>query len=415
MKKTQAVILAAGLGTRMKTETPKVLHTLDGETLLGRVMGATKKAGVKEIVGVVGYKAKEIENRYKDQMLFVRQKELLGSGDALTCALGKISKTAKNILVTCGDTPLIKSSTYKALLKKHMKAEASCTILTAKVDDPSFYGRIVRNNKKSIVGITEEKDASPKVKEIKEVNVGTYCFSKEDLKKFSKNIKMNKKKKEFYLTDIVEILAKSGKVIASHTCDSEEMIGINSRKDLAVAYKIINEKTLNNLMASGVTIVDPGTTFINQNVTIGKDTVIYPNTVIEKEVKVGKNCKIGPFARLRPGTKLSDYVDVGNFVELVRTKIGKGTKVKHHTYLGDTTVGKDVNIGAGVIVANYDGKNKHKTVIGDEVFVGIGVRLIAPVKIGRGAIIGAGSVVTKNKNVSAGQTVAGVPAKPLCK
>ncbi len=224
---------------------------------------------------------------------------------------------------------------------------------------------------------------------------------------------MNEKKKEFYLTDIIGVFSGKKKKIATVPCEAEEMIGINSRKDLAMVTRIINRKTLERLMEEGVTIIDPGTTYIDETAKVGRDTVIHPCTVIEKDVEIEGACSIGPFARIRPGSRIAREVEVGNYVEICRTEIGEKSKVKHHTYLGDTVVGKGVNIGAGVITANYDGKNKHRTVIEDGAFIGVGVSLIAPVKIGKRAKVGAGSVVTKNKNVPAGSTVAGVPAKEL--
>ncbi|MDD5633704.1 MAG: NTP transferase domain-containing protein [Candidatus Omnitrophica bacterium] len=412
MKDVSAVILAAGLGTRMKTDTPKVLHELGGKTILGRIIDSLESAGSGSITAVIGYKAEKIEEHFKARSInFVRQNKLLGSGDALVCALdsGKIKE--KYVLVTCGDTPLISGETYKNIVGTFLSKKAAGVVLTAKINDPFSYGRIVKNKKGHILKIVEEKDLRISEKKINEVNVGTYCFNKDILDKYAKKIKLNEKKKEFYLTDIIEILSKNGHKVISETCPSCEMIGVNSRRDLAAAYKTINDRTLERLMESGVTIVDPNNTYIDEIAKIGKDTVIFPNTVIETNVEIGEGCKIGPFTRLRPGTKISKDVEIGNFVELCRTKVGESTKIKHHTYLGDTIVGAHVNIGAGVIVANYDGKNKHQTVIDDNAFIGIGVRLIAPVRIGKAAKVGAGSVVTKHRDVPDGATVVGVPAR----
>jgi len=263
--------------------------------------------------------------------------------------------------------------------------------------------------------IVEAKDATEEEIKINEVNTGTYCFNRKELEKFIHDIGMNEKKKEFYLTDIVEIFVKNKKKVCAASCGDSEAIGINTRRDLAVVNKIANKRNIDKLMDAGVTIIDPDTTYIASDVKIGQDTVIFPSTVIEPGVKIGRRCKIGPFARLRPGTALLDDVEIGNFVELCRSKIGEKTKIKHHTYLGDTCVGRNVNIGAGTITANYDGKNKSRTVIEDGVFVGVGAVLIAPVEIGKYAVVGAGSVVTKNKNVRAGETVVGIPARPLIK
>jgi bifunctional UDP-N-acetylglucosamine pyrophosphorylase/glucosamine-1-phosphate N-acetyltransferase len=408
-----AVILAAGLGTRMKTEKPKVLHEVAWRPMLGRVIDSLEAAGIEDIIAVVGYKAEEIKPLFAGKTRFVVQEELLGSGHALSQAVGSLEDTGGNVLVTCGDTPLICPETYKALGEKHIADDAACTILTAETEDPFSYGRICRGANGEVKGIIEEKDATGEEKKIREVNAGSYCFRTDTLKDFIDKIELNEKKKEFYLTDIVEILERNGKKLSTSRCSFEEALGINSRKDLAVANKTVFARKIEELMDSGVTVVDPGSTYIDESAQIGKDTVIFPCTVIEKDVKVGASCKIGPFARLRPGTKIADSVEIGNYVELCRTQIGEGSKVKHHSYLGDTQVGRNANIGAGTITANYDGEKKHATIIGDEAFIGIGVSLIAPVTIGKGAKVGAGSVVTKNKNVKDGETVAGVPAKPL--
>lgn len=411
MKNITAVILAAGLGTRMKSETAKVLHKIGSKSILERTIFNVKSAGLRDIIVVVGHKAEEVEAAFRGEANFVRQKELLGSGDALKSASFLLKENVEDILVTCADAPLVTGETYKALLDRHIKERAFCTLLTAKVADPNAYGRIMRDKKGKIRAIIEEKDLSQKEKKINEINVGTYCFKRKGINGFISKIKINEKKKEFYLTDIIDIFVKNKKRIASVLCAEEEALGINSRKDLAISNKIVNRKSIERLMASGVTIVDPDTTFIDETARIAPDTIIFPNTIIEGNVIVAEGCKIGPFARLRPGTKLAGKVEIGNFVEICRTEIGAGTKVKHHTYLGDAVVGSDVNIGAGTITANYDGKNKNRTIIEDKAFIGVGVILIAPVRIGKLAKVGAGSVVTKNKDVPAGETVVGVPAR----
>lgn len=408
-----AVILAAGRGTRMYSQVPKVLHCVGSRPMLGRVISNLEKAGVRDILTVVGYKAELVEKVFDRKTRFARQPEFLGSGHALACAVEEMDEKEENILVTCADSPLITALTYKKMISSFSRPENDCTVLTSVTDYPDSYGRIVRDDKGNVLKIVEEKDADSVERKIKEVNTGTYCFRKAQLKRFIKDIKINKKKKEFYLTDIVDILRKQGKSIKTVQCEEEEMLGVNSRKDLANANKIINKKTLERLMESGVTIIDPDATWIDETAVIEKDTVIFPNTVIEKDVIIGSACKIGPFARLREGTKLSDNVEIGNFVEICRSDIGKETKVKHHTYLGDAIVGNNVNIGAGVITANYDGKVKNSTIIKDRAFIGVGTILIAPVKIGRGAQVGAGAVVTKNKDVKDGETVIGVPARPI--
>ncbi|HPN72715.1 MAG TPA: NTP transferase domain-containing protein [Candidatus Omnitrophota bacterium] len=415
MKNVTAVILAAGMGTRMKSDVPKVLHRIGSTTMLERIMSNLQSSGIDDILAVIGYKAEMIESLFMEQLRFVRQPELLGSGDALAHAVDFMTDRENTVLVTCGDTPLITAETYKKMVRAHFKEKASCVLLTAEVENPSSYGRIVRDAQGNVMRIVEEKDLEGPEKRIKEINVGTYCFVKSEIVKYIREIELNEKKKEFYLTDIVDILRRKGKKIVSVSCAEGEHVGVNSRRDLAMVNSLMYLRKAEELMEEGVTIVDPATAYIDYSASIGRDTVIFPCTVIEEDVKVGKACKIGPFARLRPGTVLKDNTEAGNFVEICRTRVGKNTRVKHHTYLGDAVVGDNVNVGAGTITANYDGRNKNRTSIGDGAFLGVGSVLIAPVKIGEKAVVGAGSVVTRNKDVGKGKTVAGVPARELPK
>jgi bifunctional UDP-N-acetylglucosamine pyrophosphorylase / glucosamine-1-phosphate N-acetyltransferase len=275
---------------------------------------------------------------------------------------------------------------------------------------------VVRSSGGKIKKMVEELDASIYEKVIEEINVGVYCFNKRALFYGLEKVKPNNKKEEYYLTDTIEVLTKSNMTVESVTTDNnEEFLGVNTRAELAKAESVMRKRISDKIMDSGVTIIDPANTYIASGTKIGKDTIIYPYTFIENDVKIGANCSIGPFARLRPGTIVEDNVGIGNFAETVRSSIGQGTKVRHQCYIGDTVIGKNVNIGAGTIVANYDGKEKHKTVIEDNAFIGTGTILIAPVKIGKGAVTGAGSVVTRNKNVPAGKTVIGIPARLLNK
>ena len=416
MKDTVAVILAAGRGTRMKSEIPKVLHMVLGRPIIGYVLDSVRNAGIKDIITVTGYGNDILKKFLKDETRVVVQKELLGSGDAVGTAKKDLRGYSGDILVICGDTPLIKAKTIKELIDKHRNSNASLTVLTAVLKDPTGYGRIERDGNKSVVRIVEEERASLYDEVINEVNVGTYCFNAEDLFVSLAGVRPDNKKKEFFLTDTVEILRKHGKLVESVKMkDPSEMIGINTRKDLAEATRILKDSVLEELTSGGVTIEDPQTTTIYPGARIGRDTIIHPNTVIESGVEIGERCHIGPFARLRPEVRIGDDAEIGNFVELVRTSIGDGSKVKHHTYLGDTAVGKFVNIGAGTITANFDGKKKSKTVIEDKAFVGVGAILVAPVRIGSGATVGAGCVVLKNRNVPKGATVVGVPARILKK
>ena len=411
MKDIIAIVLAAGRGTRMKSETPKVLHKILGKTVIGYVLDAVKGAGVAETVTVAGYGSDELKKVLGGAKVVV-QKKLLGSGDAVLTAKAKLGGYSGDLLIICGDTPLVKSDTIKALIDKHKDSKAGLTVLTAEMRNPTGYGRILRDNNGKIAKIVEELEAGLYEEVIKEINVGTYCCKAAVLFGALAEVKPNKKKEEVFLTDAVAIMYKKGKLIESvMTKDPDEAIGINTRKDLARATGIMKAGIMDELMDSGVTIEDPGSTTIYPDVKIGQDTVIHPNTFIETGVKIGRNCHIGPFARLRPGTTIGDNVEVGNFVELNRTTVGSGAKIKHHTYLGDTTVGKNVNVGAGTITANYDGLNKNKTVIEDGAFIGVGAILIAPVRIGSKSTVGAGCVVPKNHDVPKDSVVIGIPAR----
>lgn len=413
MKDTVAVLLAAGRGTRIKSKTPKVLHEVLGKPIIGYVFEALDDAGISDIVTVAGFGSELLKKRFPEADV-VLQKELLGSGDAVRTAKKALLKYPGDILVICGDTPLVRSESIRALVARHKTGGASATLLTAKVKDPTNYGRIVRDDKGKVTRIVEELEAPLYEKVIDEINVGTYCFKAADLFMALEEIRADNAKKEFYITDVISILHREGKTIESVGLnDPEEMIGINTRKDLSEATRIMKNRILDGLMLSGVTIQDPSSTTVYPGTKIGQDTIIYPNTFIEEDVEIGKDCRIGPFARIHPKVRIGRNVEIGNFVELNRTRIGDGTKVKHHAYLGDTTVGSGVNIGAGTITANYDGKNKNPTVIEDNAFIGVGAILIAPVKVGKGAVVGAGCVVPKRHNVPKGATVVGVPARVI--
>jgi bifunctional UDP-N-acetylglucosamine pyrophosphorylase/glucosamine-1-phosphate N-acetyltransferase len=303
-----------------------------------------------------------------------------------------------------------------ATIRKHRLSKASATVLTATIDNPHGYGRIVRSASGDITAIREQKDASDTEDKIKEINVGVYCFRSKDLFESLKKVKLNSGKKEFYLTDVVELLLAQGKKVSTFTTQDETVaFGINTREDLAQAQAIIRRRILSKHMLSGVTIIDPLTTFIEAGVTIGRDTVIHPMSVIHTDVRIGKNCSIGPMAHIRPGTRISDGVEIGNFAEVSRSFLGRGVLQKHFSFLGDAQVGERVNIGAGVVTANYDGVNKNKTLIGPQAFIGSDAILVAPNKIGARAVIGAGSVVSKGRNIPAGMVAVGVPARVIKK
>lgn len=412
MKEIVALVLAAGRGTRMKSETSKVMHNIFGKPMIAYVLESLRRSGITDIITVAGYGSEDLRKAIDTDIVI--QKKLLGSGDAVKCAKKILCKFDGNIIVICGDTPLVSSETIGKLVSKHKASGSSLTLTTAKLKNPSGYGRIVRGHSGAIAKIVEEVKATPYEEAIDEVNVGTYCFKSKDLFDALEHVRPDSLQKEIFLTDAVEILAKAGKVVESIEIeDAHEMIGINSRKNLAEATLILKNRILDEVMQSGVTIEDPVTTTIYPDAKIGQDTIIHPNTYIGPGVEIGQRCHIGPFARLTAGVKIGADVIVGNFVELVRTNVDDGCRIKHHTYLGDTSVGKKVNIGAGTITANYDGKNKNKTTIGDGAFIGVGSILIAPLVIGKNATVGAGCVILKEHDVPAGKTVVGIPARIL--
>ncbi|MFA5143386.1 MAG: NTP transferase domain-containing protein [Candidatus Omnitrophota bacterium] len=411
MKEPVAIILAAGRGTRMKSEMPKVLHKIWNKPIIDYVLASVRNAGVSEIILVAGHGSALLKEAVPGVKIVV-QKELRGSGDAVSTARKALKNLSGDIVVVCGDTPLIRPETINGLIAKHKSSGAAVTILTTKVIDPTGYGRIVRDDNGKVKAIVEQEKTSLYEEVINEINVGTYCFRAADLFAALEAVKPDNKKKEFFLTDTVDILKNNGKPIESYLAkDPGETIGINTRKDLAEAAAILKTRTAGELMANGVTIEDPLSTVIYPGVKIGRDSIIHSNTVIEGDVEIGSGCSIGPFTRIRPHVRIGNDVEVGNFVEINRTRVGDRTKIKHHTYLGDAIVGNNVNIGAGTITANYDGKSKNRTVIEDGAFVGVGAVLIAPIKVGRRAVVGAGSVVPKNHDVAGGTTVLGVPAR----
>jgi len=417
MKNLTGIILAAGEGTRMKSDIPKVLHMVSGKPMLQYMLDVFSQLKIKNTIVVVGHKADQVKRSVKGSGLkFIRQKQLLGSGDAVRVAKDALSGSRGDVLIVCGDTPLVSHQSLRDLLSAHRDNQAACTMLTAITKNPTGYGRILRNEENQIVGIVEEQDADTYEKAINEINVGAYCFKIKELFTSLKEVKPENIKKEYYLTDVIKILnKKKTKIQNVYAQDEEEAFGVNSRLTLSHANKIINKRKIEQFNSGDVTIIDPVTTYIQGDVEIGRDTIIYPHTIIEGKIKIGKDCRIGPFARLRSGTILENSVQIGNFVELVRTKVKSGSKIKHHSYIGDAVIGKNVNVGAGVITANYDGKKKNITFIDDNAFIGVGTILIAPVKIGKRAMTGAGSVLTKDKNVPAGKIVVGVPARILKK
>ncbi len=412
MRELRTVILAAGKGTRMKSEIPKVLHTICGDPIINYVLKVVKAVGSLKTYVVLGHKRKLIEQKLPDDLFVVEQKKQTGTASAVQCVESQLKGYSGDVLLLCGDTPLLNKKVIKTLVQKHKKKKAQCTFLTAVVLNPQGYGRIIRDLSGKAAAIREDKDAIGLERNIAEINVGVYCFQSKVLFALLKEIKQNKKKKEFYLTDIIELLyERNQKIETIESIDPIEGLGVNTQEDLAIAEAVVQKNILRDFMLQGVRIVDPNTTYIDASVKIGTDTVIKPCTYIEKGVRIGKRCTVGPFSRLRYDTKIGDDVEVGNFTEVVRTKIDNGCFMKHFSYLGDSIVGANVNIGAGTVVANFDGVNKHVTRIGKNAFIGCDSVLISPVKVGERAIVGAGSVVTKGNVIPADGIVAGVPAK----
>jgi len=408
------IILAAGKSTRMKSETPKVLHSLCGRPMLGYVLDLVASLKPKQVVAVLGFKQELVRKAIPKGVKVSIQKKLIGTADAVKTGLAALKGFKGTVLILYGDNPLLKKDSLKKLLDYHIENNVDATLLTAQLKKPSGYGRIIRDKVFSICGIVEEKDADELQKDIKEINTGIMVFKKESLSGNLKYIRANNRKKEYYLTDIIGILAKKNYLVDGVRLeDPQEALGINTRSELAKANSLMQERINQKLMQEGVTIIDPASTFINFGTKIGKDTVIYPFTVIERGVKIGKRCSVGPFAHLREAAELKDDVTAGNFIEMVRATIGAKTFVKHFSYIGDSSVGSCVNIGAGTVTANFDGIKKNNTVIKDRVNIGSDTVIVAPVKIGKSAVTGAGSVVIKD--IPDNTVVAGVPAKILRK
>lgn len=398
----KAVILAAGKGTRMKSETtPKVLHQIMGKTLLGYVLDNVKNFASEQFV-IVGHHAQEVEDFVKTNYTnakTVLQTPQLGTGHAVSMVCPNLENYDGLILILCGDTPLIKEETLKSFVDFHKSNNSDITVMSTIFDNPTNYGRIIRDTDNSLRCIVEEKDATPEQKAVKEVNAGIYCLNWGKVKSAFSQLKTNNAQGEYYLTDIISWGKEQAlKVNAFILDDSDEIYGINSRLNLATATKIMNRRNLERYMENGVTIVDPESTWISEDTEIGTDTIIYPATYIEGKNKIGKSCKIGPCAHLRGGVEVCDNVKVGNFVEVKKSKISSNTNVGHLSYIGDSELGEHVNIGAGTITANYNPltKAKTKTVLKNDVKIGSNTVLVAPVTVEDGANVGAGTVVTKN-------------------
>lgn len=409
MKDINAIILAAGKGTRMKSETPKVLHEIFGKTLLGYVLDAVNNTElVDKSFVIVGHQAETVEKFVKDNYKnasTVLQMPQLGTGDAVSKVCPHLENFDGEIIILCGDTPVISEKTLKDFIEFHKSKNSDLTVMSAIFENPTNYGRIVREwdgivgNDPKLTGIIEEKDATPAQKKIKEVNAGIYCLNWQKIKPAFTQLTSNNAQGEYYLTDIISWgVRKSLNVNAFVLENNEEIFGINSKAHLAEATKMINKRNVEKHLENGVTIVDPDTTWISSDTEIGADTVIFPSTYITGKNKIGAKCMIGPFAHIRGGVELGDNVKVGNFVEIKKSKIASNTNACHLSYVGDSEIGSGVNIGAGTITANYNHftKSKNETIIKDGASIGSNSVLVAPVEIGKKATVAAGTVVTKD-------------------
>lgn len=397
----KSVILAAGKGTRMKSNLPKVLHEILGKTLVGYVLDSVKHITNENFV-IVGHHAEEVEKyviSHYENAKTVLQSPQLGTGHAVSMVCPMLENYSGQVLILCGDTPLITEDTLKKFVEYHKENKSDITVMSAIFENPTNYGRIIRDTDNSLKCIVEEKDATLEQKAIKEVNAGIYCINWAKVKSAFSQLTSNNAQGEYYLTDIIEWGKKNGLSVNAYIMENNiETFGINSRVQLAEALKLLQKRINEKHMINGVTIVDPETTYISADTEIGQDTIIYPSTYIEGENKIGSNCKIGPMAHLRGGVEIGDYCKIGNFVEVKKAKIASHTNAGHLSYIGDSEIGSYVNIGAGTITANYNPltKVKSKTVLEDNVKIGSNTVLVAPVKVEEGANVGALSVITKN-------------------
>jgi bifunctional UDP-N-acetylglucosamine pyrophosphorylase/glucosamine-1-phosphate N-acetyltransferase len=400
--KINAVILAAGKGTRMKSETSKVLHKIFDKTLLGYVLDAVNKTNlVDKSFVIVGHQAQAVEKFVKenyDNASTALQSPQLGTGHAVSMVCPQLENFDGEILILCGDTPLITEETLKKFIEFHKNKNSDLTLMSAVFDDPTNYGRIVRDGEK-LASIIEEKDASQAQRKIKEVNAGIYLLNWQKIKPAFSQLTSNNSQGEYYLTDIISWGGKCGLNVNAYTLENnQEIFGINSKAHLAEATKMLNQKTVNKHLENGVTIIDPATTWISVDTQIGADTVIFPSVYITGKNIIGTKCSIGPFAHIRGGVELGDDVKIGNFVEVKKSKIASNTNACHLIYIGDSEIGSNVNVGAGTITANYNHatKAKSKTKIKDGASIGSNSVLVAPVEIGAGASVAAGTIVTKD-------------------
>ena len=411
-----AIILAAGHGKRMKSEKAKVLHEVCGQPMIRYVVDAARGAGAGTIVIVVGYGAEQVRSCLENEpdLLFATQERQLGTGDAVKACRRVLDDYRGPAMVLVGDEPLLRPQPLSDLLARQRQDQAACLLGTALLPDPTGFGRILRDSAGRFLRIVEERDCTPEEKAIHEVNPSCYVFDLPGLWDALDRLDTRNAQGEYYLTDAPELLHALGRrVLAQNVLEPDDILGVNTRQHLAQAHAIMQERIQDRWMTEGVSIVDPRNTYIDARTLIGADTTIFPFTVITGAVTIGNNCRVGPFAHLREGTVLGDGAEVGAFVEVNRSHLEANVRARHLSYLGDAHLGTGVNIGAGAVTANFDGRHKSLTTIGAHAMIGSGAILVAPVTIGERATVGANAVVTKNHDVGEGQTVAGIPARPL--
>jgi bifunctional UDP-N-acetylglucosamine pyrophosphorylase / glucosamine-1-phosphate N-acetyltransferase len=430
MSNTYAIVLAAGQGTRMKSDLYKVLHPVCGKPMVAHVIDNIKKLEAKRIVTIVGHGAEQVEQTLGAKSEYVLQEEQLGTAHAVGQAESALGNLEGTTIVVCGDTPLIRSETMEALIAHHNESGAKATILTAHADDPTGYGRIVRGEDGQVLRNVEHKDATDEELVVTEINTGTYCFDNKSLFETLKKVTNDNAQGEYYLPDVIGILQAEGARVSAHvTNDFSETLGVNDRVVLSQAERVMRNRLAEMHMRNGVTIINPENTYISADAEIGRDTILQPGTMIEGNTKIGEGCTIGPnsqivnsvignkttvhssvivesnigsntavgpFAHVRPESNLGNHVRIGNFVEVKKSTLGDGSKSAHLSYIGDAIVGSDVNFGCGTIVVNYDGKKKHTTIVEDNAFIGCNSNLVSPVTVGKGAYVAAGSTITKD-------------------
>ncbi len=428
MTQRNAIILAAGKGTRMKSKLYKVLHQVCGKTMVEHVLGQLEEAKIDNIVTVVGYGAETVEQTLGNRTKYALQKQQLGTGHAVMQTESLLGDQEGETLIVSGDTPLFTAATFNKMFEYHEQRHAAVTILTSVAPDPTGYGRIVRNDVGIVERIVEQKDATHEEQEIHEINTGVYCFDNQKLFQALKLINNDNAQGEYYLTDVIGILKNHGEIVTAYRmADFDESMGVNDRVALARANKIMRKRINTRLMKDGVTMVDPETTYIDADVKVGRDTVIEGNVVIKGNTTIGSDCfigahsvikdsvlhddvkvyastleeaemhtgsDVGPNSHLRPQAEIGKDVHIGNFCEIKKAYIGENTKIGHLSYVGDATLGKNINIGCGVVFVNYDGSKKHHTNVGDHAFIGSNSNIVAPVNIAEDSFVAAGSTIT---------------------